>query len=114
MVVRLPHLAVLFLGTWLPFWFFDVRVPLGAAITYVPLLMVAVTLPLTPQGLGTRDALAYALFARYAGGATDAERAAAVVAATASTAVMLLVIEAVLGLALVRRVTRLLRDGGAT
>ncbi|WP_234022843.1 lysylphosphatidylglycerol synthase domain-containing protein [Sorangium cellulosum] len=102
LAARLPHLVVLFAGTWLPFWFFGVRIPVGAALTYIPILMVAVTLPLTPQGFGTRDVLAAALFERFAAGATREERLAAIAASTTAWAVAITLVEAALGLALLR------------
>jgi hypothetical protein len=108
LLIRVPHAAVLFAGTWLPFWFFDVRVPFGDALRYVPIVMVAVTLPITPQGFGTRDALAAAFFERYAQAPSEQERLAAVAAATTSTLVALLVCEGVLGLLLLRRAMRLM------
>jgi hypothetical protein len=110
MAARLPHLVVLMLGTWLPFWFFGVRVPLTAALIYVPILVVGVTLPVTPLGLGTRDALATAFFERYAEGGTEAERLAAVAASTTATVVALLVVEAALGTLLLRRASRMLPE----
>jgi hypothetical protein len=103
LVVRLPHFAVLFLGTWLPFSFFGVHVPLAAALVYVPIMMVAVTLPITPQGVGTRALLAVTFFARFAPGDTHAEQAAAIAAATTSFEVAFTLVEAVLGLVLLRR-----------
>ncbi|WP_242515349.1 lysylphosphatidylglycerol synthase domain-containing protein [Sorangium cellulosum] len=102
LAARVPHLVVLFAGTWLPFWFFDVRIPLDAALTYIPILMVAVTLPLTPQGFGTRDVLAAALFEGFAAGVTREERLAAIAASTTAWAVALTLVEAALGLALLR------------
>ena len=36
LAVRLPHFVVLFLGTWLPFFFFGVDVPLASALVYIP------------------------------------------------------------------------------
>jgi hypothetical protein len=104
LAARIPHLLVLFAGTWLPFWFFDVRIPLGAALTYIPILMVAVTLPITPQGFGTRDVLAAALFEGFAAGATRDARLAAIAASTTTWAVALTLVEAALGLALLRGV----------
>ena len=106
MITRLPHVVVLFLGTWVPFLMFGVDVPFSAALLYVPILMVAVTLPLTPIGLGTRDALAVQFFAPYVQAATEAERIAAVAASTMATAVALILLEAALGLALLRSATR--------
>jgi hypothetical protein len=103
LAVRLPHFAVLFLGTWLPFSFFGVDIPVVAALTYVPIMMVAVTLPITPQGVGTRALLALTFFARFAPGATPAEQAAAIAAATTSFEVAFTLVEALLGLVLLRR-----------
>jgi hypothetical protein len=108
MAVRLPHLAVLFLGTWVPFLFFGVDIPLPVALGTIPIIMVAVTLPLTPLGVGTRDALAATFFASYASGSSEPERLAAVAASTATFAVALVVVEAALGLALLRRASRLM------
>lgn len=99
---RLPHLLVLFLGTWLPFRFFGVLIPFAAAVAYIPILMVAVTLPITPQGFGTRDLLAAALFARYAPGDTDAARLSVIAAATTSMGIAISLVEAALGFLLLR------------
>jgi hypothetical protein len=108
---RVPHAAVLFLGTWMSFRFFGVAIPAGAALAYVPILMVVVTLPLTPQGFGTRDLVAATLFLRFVAGSGEAERRATIAAATASWGVVLTVLEAVMGLLLLRRATLLLREG---
>jgi hypothetical protein len=102
-VVRLPHLAVLFLGTWLPFEFFGVHIPLGAALAYVPIVMVGVTLPITPQGLGTRDLISAHFFERFASGATHEERIAAIVASTTSWVVAFTLTQALFGLIMLRK-----------
>lgn len=102
LAARLPHFFVLFLGTWLPFRFFGVDIPLETATTQVPILMVLVTLPLTPQGLGTRDAFAAAAFLPFAPGATRAEQLARLGAATMSWGVALTLVELVLGVAMMR------------
>ena len=109
MLLRLPHLLVLFLGTWLPFWFFDVNIPLQQALVYIPILLVAVTLPITPQGVGTRDALAALFFAPFAVAEGAQQRLAAVAAATTSTAVVLVLVEVVLSIVMMRRVTAMMR-----
>lgn len=106
-LARLPHAAVVFLGTWLQFQFFGVEVPVAAALKFVPMLMVAVTLPITPQGFGTRDLLAATLLLPFAMGENDAQKRAAIAAATASWGVVLTVIEALLGLGLWARAMRL-------
>ncbi len=124
MALRVPHMAVLFVGTWVPFYFFGVDIPVTAALTYVPIVMVAVTLPIAPQGLGTRDALAGAFFYSYVvgGPATEEYRRGVVAAATVTTAVLIVLIGVVIGLSLLRPATRLMhsrrhgqqaRDGAA-
>jgi hypothetical protein len=103
LLVRLPHFVVLFLGSWLPFAFFGVKIPIVAALAKVPILMVAVTLPITPQGVGTRDLVAKTFFASFAAGATPAEQAAAIAASTMSWAVVITLVQAVIGLLLLKR-----------
>jgi hypothetical protein len=105
---RLPHVLVLFAGTWMPFWFFGVPIPLADALALVPALMLIAALPLTPQSVGTRDALAIELFSQYATGTAD-ERAATIAAATLSWAVTLTLIQAVLSPLLMRRAQHMLR-----
>jgi len=108
LLARLPHFGVLFLGTWLPFWFFGVRIPFAAAAMYVPVVMVAVTLPLTPQGFGTRDVLAATFFERFAPGGSEPERLAALAASTTAWGVSITLVEIVLGLVLLRRISPVL------
>jgi hypothetical protein len=103
LLVRIPHFVVLFLGTWIPFLFFGVKVPFAAALTFVPIMMVAATLPLTPQGVGTRALLGVTFFSQYAPGATAAEQGAAIAAATTSFEISFTLVEALLGLFLLRR-----------
>ncbi|MFT3766968.1 MAG: hypothetical protein QM820_15840 [Minicystis sp.] len=103
LAVRVPHLVVLFLGTWLPFRFFGVDIPFMSALTYVPILMVGVTLPITPQGVGTRDLIAVTFFEKFAPFPTHEERLAAIAAATTSWVVAFTLTEALFGLLLLRR-----------
>ena len=110
---RLPHLAVLFLGTWLPFWFFDVRIPIDAAFTYVPIVMVAVTLPLTPQGFGTRDVLAATFFEQYGPPGSSSDRLAAIAACTTAWGIAITLVDIVFALALLRLLPVRLTDIGA-
>jgi hypothetical protein len=99
---RLPHMTVMFVGTWASFGLFGVDIPFAMALRYIPLLMVALTLPITPQGFGTRDAVASLLLAGYAPGDTAAERLAVVVAATSAWGVVTTVWEALIGMACTR------------
>lgn len=105
---RAPHAAVLFLGTWLSLRFFGVEVPPVAALSYVPILMVVVTLPITPQGFGTRDLVATTLLLPFALGVTAQEKRAVIAAATASWGTALTIVEAIVGMLLLRRATKLL------
>jgi len=113
LLARLPHLAVLFLGTWLPFWFFGVRIPFAVALAYVPVLMVAVTLPITPQGFGTRDVLAATFFEVYAAGATREARLSALAASTTAWGVAITLVELLLGLVLFRFFAPRLAEGAS-
>lgn len=114
LVVRLPHLAVLFLGTWLPFWFFDVRIPVAAAFTYVPIVMVAVTLPLTPQGFGTRDVLSATFFEPYGPPGSSADKLAAIAACTTAWGITITLVDIVLALMLLRLLPVRLTDVSTT
>ena len=52
-----PHVAVLFVGTWVPFEFFGVHIPVAEAFALIPVLMFVLAFPIAPQGFGTRDAV---------------------------------------------------------
>jgi hypothetical protein len=108
---RLPHLAVQFLGAWIPFRFFGVDIPLADAIVLMPVLMFVVALPVSPQGLGTRDALSLALFSGYAEGGPETQ-ASVVAAATLSWLCAITIVQALVSPVFMRRAYQLLgRDG---
>ena len=107
LVLRIPHMAVLFAGSWLPFHFFGVDIPPGAAFAYIPVLMVVSALPITPQGVGTRDWFSLHYFSQYSSG-SQADQEAAVAAATLSFAVAISLFQIVLALALMHRALRML------
>ncbi len=110
LAARIPHLLVLVCGAWISFKFFRVDIPVGTAMVYLPILLVAVTLPITPQGAGTRDAIAGVFFASYAQGATDAERTANVAASTATWTITNTIMCILMGLICSRVVSRRLSD----
>ncbi len=110
LAARVPHFFVLFFGHWALFEVFGIDIPWHDAVLYLPVLMVVTTLPITPQGFGTRDAFSALVFARYASGATEAERLAQVGAATLSWGIALTLLQAVVGLVLMR--LSLARFGG--
>ncbi len=104
-LVRLPHVAALYLGTWLSFWFFGVWVPPTQALAYIPLLMLVAALPLTPGGVGTRDVTALSLLAPFA---PLTFGTSAITAATLSWLVATHLIAALISPPLMRRASRLL------
>lgn len=107
LVLRLPHMVVLFLGSWLPFHFFGVDIPPGVAFAYVPVLMVVVALPITPQGVGTRDWFCMHYFSRYAPGSAE-DQAAAIAATTLTFVVALTILQIIGSLLLMRRALAML------
>jgi hypothetical protein len=107
LILRIPHVFVLFLGSWLPFFFFDVNIPAGTAFAYLPVLMVIVALPITPQGAGTRDVVSVTFFSQFAAG-TSGQQRAAVLATTVTFAVALSLIQVFFSSALMRRALRMI------
>lgn len=106
LAARIPHLLVLVLGNWAAYRFFHVFIPLGQALLYLPILLVATTLPITPQGFGTREALAATFFASYAPGDTEAERLGALTASTTAWGVSITLAGILLGLVCTRIAAR--------
>jgi hypothetical protein len=90
---RLPHLVILFLGMWLPLRFFNIFIPLPDALACIPVLLLVGALPITPQGVGTRDVVALNLLAGYAPHGSGANTVAA---ATLCWAVSLTLIQVIL------------------
>ena len=101
---RIPHVLVLFVGTWVPFLFFHVNVPLSDALAFIPVVMLVTALPITPQGVGTRDVIAVELLARYAPGGSEEF----VAAATVSWACALTLVQGIGSPLFMRRAQRLL------
>lgn len=109
LVQRMPHVFVQFLGTWIPLRFFGVSVPFTDALALLPVIMLVQTLPITPQGLGTRDVIAIQLLADYAEGAPG-QGAAAVAAATLTWACSLTLVQLLISPLLMRRARQLLGE----
>lgn len=109
LVYRVPHIAVLFIGTWVPFAFFGVEIPLTDALAYIPIVMLVTALPITPQGVGTRDLIALQLLASYAPG-TPEEQASAIAATTLSWACALTLVQAGLSPLFMRKAQRMVRE----
>jgi hypothetical protein len=102
MLLRAPHMFVLFLGSWIPLWLFGVEVPFLEALGLVPPVLLVAALPITPQGVGVRDTFSVHLFAAYAAGPTQ-EAAARVVASTLGFAVALVCVQAAFSPFLMKR-----------
>lgn len=110
---RIPHILVLFIGTWVPFAFFGVTVPLTDALAFIPVVMLVSALPITPQGVGTRDVVAIQLLAGYAPGGRE-QQIAAIAAATLSWACALTLVQAIISPLFMRRAQSLMRARGLT
>jgi hypothetical protein len=106
MLWRLPHIAVLSVGLWFGYWFFDVVIPPRAALTHIPVIMLFSALPLTPQGAGMREFVALHLLAAYVRGPA-ADPSAAILAAGAAWAAVTAAMQAVVGLSLAGPAARL-------
>jgi hypothetical protein len=109
---RLPHVLVLFVGTWVPFSFFGVNIPLTDALAYIPVVMLVTAIPITPQGVGTRDVVALQLLAHYAPGSSE-QQAAAIAATTLSWAAALTLVQATLSPLFMRSAQRMLKRAEA-
>jgi uncharacterized membrane protein YbhN (UPF0104 family) len=110
MLWRLPHVAVLALGFWANYCFFGVRAPLLPALTVIPILLLVSAVPITPQGLGTRELVALKLLAPFA---LTEDKAAPILAAGVAWVAVSTLCYAALGLAYLRRAAGLLaaREG---
>jgi hypothetical protein len=114
LAARFPHFCVLVLGNWVSYFFFHVDIPFGAALLYLPIVLIVSTLPLTPQGFGTRDALSATFFLAYAPGASDPERVSALAACTLSWGLAATFITLIIGLVFDRFVQRRLARASAS
>ncbi len=103
---RLPHVLVLFIGTWVPFELFGVHIPTTDALALIPVLMLVVALPLTPQGFGTRDWVAVTLFSGLHSSGDAAAGEAAILASTVSWGVLLTLLQIPLGITLMAAARR--------
>jgi hypothetical protein len=76
LIVRMPHIASLFLFQITMLRGFGVAVPLVDALATLPVVFLVAVLPISVQGLGTTQAAMVYFFARYAPGARPAQEAA--------------------------------------
>ncbi len=102
---RLPHIVALVAGNYLMMRVFDIRPPLDQTLALLPLVFIVATLPISPSGLGTAQAIAVQLFAPFAAGVTADERNASVLAYSLGFQFGSLIVQAVIGLVFLRTVT---------
>ena len=98
LLVRLPHIAILFVFQIVMLRGFGVAVPILQAIAALPVVYLIAVLPISVQGLGTTQATMIYFFARYAAGDTHAQQAAVLTASLVGQAGTL-AFQIVLGLA---------------
>jgi len=102
LLVRIPHITALVAAQTLALRAFGVHVPLVAAIACLPVVFFVAVLPISVQGFGTTEAAMVFFFARYAPGADQTAREAAVLAASLVWRVFSIVFQVLLGLACLR------------
>lgn len=113
LLVRLPHIAILFTFQIFMLRGFGVAVPILQAIAALPVVFFIGVLPISVQGLGTTQAAMIFFFARYASGDSHAQQAA-VLAASLVGQVCTLSFQVVLGVACLKsRVGRALTEASA-
>ncbi|HEY1550847.1 MAG TPA: lysylphosphatidylglycerol synthase domain-containing protein [Kofleriaceae bacterium] len=98
MLARVPHVVLIVLGHWFAMLAWNIPVPFAAAVTVLPVVVVAGVLPISPAGLGTTQAALVYFFSAYASGATDDDRAASVLAFSIVHFVYAIVGQAAVGL----------------
>jgi hypothetical protein len=89
LVVRLPHIVVLFVFELALLRGFHVLVPLLAALAILPIVFLVAALPVSVQGLGTTQAAMIYFFARYAPGDRQAQQATILAASLVGQALAL-------------------------
>jgi uncharacterized membrane protein YbhN (UPF0104 family) len=108
---RMVHLVVLLLGHWTALHLFGVDVPPAAAMVLLPVLFLISAIPIAPAGLGTTQAAAVTLFATFAAGGPDAQRAT-VLAYSLAFQFVPMVFVAAIGLPCLRLATRAAQEDG--
>jgi uncharacterized membrane protein YbhN (UPF0104 family) len=108
LLCRLPHVATLCVANWLSYYFFHVKIPLFESLTYIPVILLVTNLPITPQGVGTRELVATQLLLPFAPATEDAR--ALIVAAGLAWAASTALLASLLSLAFSRSARRLLRQ----
>jgi hypothetical protein len=106
-LVRLPHIGVLLVWHTLSLWMFGVKVPVSAALLYLPAYFAVSSLPVNVNGIGMAQIVALSFFAHYVQvpeGTIDAHKVqeAAVAAYSLSTSVISIILQLLLGMVCLR------------
>lgn len=96
-LVRIPHIGVIVATHLFAMRCFDILVPLGSGLIYIPLLLLVASIPATPYGLGTIQVATVHLFSRYARGDKLAREATAL-AYSLSVSALAMGVQSLLGL----------------
>lgn len=107
LLVRLPHLALIFVAHFLAMRAFGIRPPVPVFLAYMPLVSLISALPISPQGLGTQQVAAVFFFSPYAG-ADAADPEAAVLAYSLTISAMAVLFMLGMGLVWFRTGMRML------
>jgi hypothetical protein len=101
MAVRLPHVLVLILYTYVGLRAFGIEVPFAQTVLCAPIVLFVAVLPISFQGVGVTQYLMLAFFAAYAPGDAT-QREARVVAASLGAWFISLCVQLLIGLACLR------------
>lgn len=108
-LVRIPHICIVVLTHIVGMRLFAVDVPVAAGLVFIPLVLLVGTIPVTPFGLGTQQWAAVYFFAPYAPGRTKQAREAVVLAYSLALASLALLLQALMGLVCLKKVSKLIR-----
>lgn len=105
LLIRVPHMLVLFLMHWAALELFNIHVPVGEALAALSAVFIVVVLPISIQGLGTGQAASVALLSGYA-----ASGAATVLAYSLSVWVLGVICQVLVGLLFFKRGAAMIRS----
>jgi uncharacterized membrane protein YbhN (UPF0104 family) len=97
MLVRIPHILALLTLTYTTMRAFGIQVPVGQAVLCLPVVYFVAVLPISPQGLGTTEAMMIKYFAQYAPGATASQHEAAVFASSLASRAIAMAVQSAIG-----------------
>jgi hypothetical protein len=106
LLARTPHVVVLLTGHFLAMRLFGVRPTPAQTLTLLPLVFFVAVVPVSPFGLGTAQATAVALLSPLAAFPREDDRQAAVLAYSLSYQALGMIVQALLGVSFLRRLTR--------